>query len=70
MNLKRLLVVSFHLGGQHLERHCRLAPETSETISTRKSQKVNMTQINIVCLLSDIIPANILNKSWIKVERL
>ena len=58
MNLKRLLGVSLHLGRQHLERHCRLAPETSQTSSTRKSQKVNMTQLNILCLLSDIVPAN------------
>ena len=65
MNLKRLLVVSLHLGRQHLERHFRLAPETSQTSSTTKSQKVN-----IFCLLSDIVPANIQNKSWIKIERL
>ena len=58
MNLKRLLVVSLHLGRQHLERHCRLAPETSQTSSTRTSHKVNMTQINILCLLSDIVPPN------------
>ena len=59
MNLIRLSVVSLHPGGQHLERHCRLAPETSQTTSTRKSQKVNMTQINILCLLSDTVPADI-----------
>ena len=69
MNLKRLLVVSLHLGGQHLESNCRLAPETIQTSSTRKPQKVNMTQINILCLLSDIVSAN-MNKSWIKMERL
>ena len=58
MNLKRLSVVSLHLGRQHLEKHCRLAPESIQTSSIRKSQKVNMTQINILCLLSDIVPVD------------
>ena len=58
MNLKRLLVVSLHLGIQHLEKHSRLVPETIQTSSIRKSQKVNMTQINILCLLSDIVPVD------------
>ena len=52
MILKRLLVVSLHLGRQHLERHYRSALEANQTSSTRKSQKVNTTQINILCLLS------------------
>ena len=70
MILKRLLRLSLHLGKQHLERHCRSAPETNQTSFTRKSQKVNMTQINIVCLLSDIVPASMNKPSWIKTERL
>ena len=51
-------MVSLHSGRQHVERHCRSAPETSQTSSTRKSRKVNMTQINILCLLSDIVPVD------------
>ena len=65
MILKKLLVVSLHLGRQHLERHCRSAPETNQTSSTRKSQKVNITQIDILCLLSDIVPAS-MNKPGLK----
>ena len=38
-------MVSLHLGTQHLEKHCRQAPETSQSSSTRKSQKVNMIRI-------------------------
>ena len=38
-------MVSLHLGTQHLERHCRQAPETSQSSSTRKSQKINMIRI-------------------------
>ena len=33
--------------------------KTNQISSTRRSQKkVNMSQINILCLLSDIVPAN------------
>ena len=58
MILKKLLVVSLNLGRQHLDRHCRSAPETNQTSSTGKSQKINITQMNILCLLCDIVPAN------------